>query len=189
MCISTDVIMTVCSELTLHLQVHIAILAVWVMTDKCTQLFSPNVHAGKQHCQKKNPQKNKKTFESWQVTRWSWASNVLLQSWRPSTSWAALGRGLSKQSKRSDSLLLLSSGDIHVEYHVQFLVFQFSGDTNILEYAQQNVMDMTKGLKHLIRERLIELRLFSWEKRMRNVHKYLRRKIRRWSQALSSIQW
>lgn len=68
------------------------------------------------------------------------------------------------------------------------MVFQLSSDTNILEHVQQNTTEMSKGLKHLTYERLIELGVFRWEKGRLNVLKYLRRKIRRWSQALSSIQ-
>lgn len=64
-----------------------------------------------------------------------------------------------------------------MEYCVQFLVFQYGSDKSILEYVQQNSIKMTKGLKHLTYERLIELGLFSWEKKRLNVYKYLRRKI------------
>ncbi|KAK4823940.1 hypothetical protein QYF61_008326 [Mycteria americana] len=59
-------------------------------------------------------------------------SNALLQQRQPAASWAALGRVL-PAVKGSDPSPLLNTGEIHVEYRVQFWDVQYGSDMSILE--------------------------------------------------------
>lgn len=108
----------------------------------------------------------KRTWGSWRISNWLWTSNVLIGQ-------RSLLEGCCQQVKGCDPCPLLGPGETHLEY-----------------YTQCQSTKIIKGLEHLsYEERLVELRLFSMEKRKLRVVsfvcKYLMEKVKNMKPGLS----
>lgn len=85
----------------------------------------------------------RRTLGSQWRTSWTWASNASLQEKSPTASGTALLTGQGGWSPP------LSIGETHLEYCAQFWAPPYKEDTGLLEWIQQSVTKIFKGVEHV----------------------------------------